>query len=662
MPRDSLPSEKAFQTSADALLAVSGLSSLFLALLFVFNSGAFARGGAPQDNRNYNVSANRNTANANVGVTERGESVLRGRVMYADTGQPVRRARVRLLSEGTPGLRFSATNRNGEFLFRELAGGRYFAVVDSPGVISPLLYVEDSREPPFARLASGRATSDFVEVNVTGTADAFVEIRARRGGVLTGRVTYEDGTAVAGARLNVFRRRGGAWASIAGPRDTPEMAIADSRGVYRVSGLPSGEYLVRASEPRVETKAEDEEEGAHGDTSLVAAYYPDANSLRNAEALRVTAGRETADVDIVFAERALHKITGRVSARRDGKPLGGVTLNLEPKGDLHVSPSSRPGVTRWSDGEGRWSIAGVPDGVYRLSISRHPLTAEEAGAVDEDSPRTRHFVTTELEVRVEGRDVGDLSVRLAEAGAVSGKIVAADRKEPPQWARVVLVPLTMRMGAPVGAPGAQADGGTRVGASAPLVTTESLTGMISEYGGPGYGSYYEIETGEFSLWRVPPGSAYVHVLLGPEESHYVKSIVWKGVDLMREPLRARDGDEIKDVRIVLGSDAGLLSGRVLAGAGGEAAGGGIQIALVPIEALRRRITGATRAARTDAEGRFRLTAGPGEYFLAVLRERKDGGPHGLTEADIRERASTLQRVILRPKERLSIDVALPGVR
>jgi hypothetical protein len=199
----------------------------------------------------------------------------------------------------------------------------------------------------------------------------------------------------------------------------------------------------------------------------------------------------------------------------------------------------------------------VPDGVYRLNVSRHPLLEGEEGEVEDESEEpagnVRYFITTELEVKVEGRDIRDFTIKLAEASVVYGKITVEGKNKPPPPATVVVAPLALikettavpAASATNTAAGAASSSPAAPGApdtSAPLVTAEALTAMLGDGGVDAYGSFYESESGEFSVWRVPPGSGYVHVLLEPEDTHYVKSIVWKGVDLMREPLRLNGGE------------------------------------------------------------------------------------------------------------------------
>src|SRR6185295_20285472 len=59
-----------------------------------------------------------------------GHSTVTGRAVYEDTGRPVRRAPVILLSTGgQAGTRSSVTNADGEFSFKNVSSGDYRVVV-----------------------------------------------------------------------------------------------------------------------------------------------------------------------------------------------------------------------------------------------------------------------------------------------------------------------------------------------------------------------------------------------------------------------------------------------------------------------------------------------------------------------------------------------------
>src|SRR6185295_7616578 len=86
---------------------------------------------------------------------------------------------------------------------------------------------------------------------VTAAAGQPVEIRLRRGAIISGRVVDQFGDPVAGARI--------AAQSPASARDNaPSIAVveSDDRGDYRLAGLPAGNVIVVVMTMRMTTTPE----------------------------------------------------------------------------------------------------------------------------------------------------------------------------------------------------------------------------------------------------------------------------------------------------------------------------------------------------------------------------------------------------------------------
>src|ERR1044072_4432082 len=74
-------------------------------------------------------------------------STMRGRVYYEDTGRPVRRASIMFLrsDSGGPGEISGLTDGDGNFLIKNVSAGTYFPVINAPGVVSPIAYLDFSK-------------------------------------------------------------------------------------------------------------------------------------------------------------------------------------------------------------------------------------------------------------------------------------------------------------------------------------------------------------------------------------------------------------------------------------------------------------------------------------------------------------------------------------
>ena len=118
---------------------------------------------------------------------------ISGRVIAADNGRPVKRARVFISAAELPGGRGVLTDDSGVFDFMEVPAGRYTLTVSKSGFVN-LSYGQ--RRPLQAgtplQLADGQQLKG-------------IEFRLPRGAVIAGHVYDEDGDAMPGIAVRVMR-------------------------------------------------------------------------------------------------------------------------------------------------------------------------------------------------------------------------------------------------------------------------------------------------------------------------------------------------------------------------------------------------------------------------------------------------------------------------
>ena len=162
--------------------------------------------------------------------------MMRGQIVAADNGTPIRRAQVRISSPDARESRVAATDAQGRFEIKELPAGRYTVTASKGGFVS-LQYGQ--------RRPSESGTP--IELGDGQTLDKLM-IALPRGSVLGGRITDEFGEPVANASVIAMRYSYAAGgrrltaASGSNSRDT-----TDDQGHYRLFGLPPGEYFVSAT-------------------------------------------------------------------------------------------------------------------------------------------------------------------------------------------------------------------------------------------------------------------------------------------------------------------------------------------------------------------------------------------------------------------------------
>src|SRR5262245_27515430 len=110
------------QAIAFASLAIAGVAAIALSAQQTQNR----RQQPPRD-----TSAQRPTSDA---TPEKGR--IAGRVLTADTGRPVSRARVFINAAEVPGGRGTLTDAEGAYAFTELPAGRYTVQVSKTGFVS----------------------------------------------------------------------------------------------------------------------------------------------------------------------------------------------------------------------------------------------------------------------------------------------------------------------------------------------------------------------------------------------------------------------------------------------------------------------------------------------------------------------------------------------
>lgn len=625
----------------------SGYSLLAaLIALIVFVSGAGAQSGRTQRDRVVG-SGNSGGPAPRPAPQQRGQSTVKGRVVYDETNEPVRGARVRISSrrgEGPAGA--TVTNERGEFRFDNLAAGEYYVIAtptDAPSVGAATFGIplpsgdHEADDAAFAAARRENETGSATEVSVDGTGEARVEIRMPRqpkGSTVTGRVAYEDGKPAARAQVTFLNRREIKGRMIGPTRLT---VLTDERGGYSMSGLPPGDYIVSAR--LQEARIIDKQGNVIGGGLVIHTYYPSATSAQSATPVHLDASQSLSDINITLVKRPTHTISGTLVSRSGGnRPLAGMHVRLRNRDDLDL-PFSAGADDRfiWTDAQGRFSFNNVMDGEYTISVgginSAPTLAGTMAGGQQPGRlplpPRMRDMgqvpdrfrrgagpvvIEKQQEVRVAGADVNNLTIELSEGGRISGRVVIEGEGRIP--ARLI-------------------------------ITSEMKPGerRPSAFARPD-------PNGDFEMTGVPEGPLSLDVIISPPQPLYVKSITSNGVDIRSQPLLIGDGTEIRDVLVVLSSDVATLTGRVLSNDGTPLRGATVMLA--PADGRGGRMSRGRLISVTDGGGRFIITAAPGEYAAVVW----SGRPPSDEEA-FRALAERAPRVSLQVGERKDLDLALP---
>ena len=316
--------------------------------------------------------------------TRSGTGAIRGRVVRADTGEPLRRVQIRIdewSAKDQSGPRSTMTDAKGRYELTQLPAGTYHLKATRGG------YVEMGygQRRPFER---GRP----VEV-AEGAVLENIDFAMPLGGVVTGRVVDELGEAVAQAYVSLARRR-----YVDGERQLVSQngSSTDDRGEFRIFGVPPGEYVMVA-------KFEVMEFGSRDRARYVPTYYPGTPAASEAQRVTVAAGQEASGIVIPLARATTTTLRGTV--RGSGQtPMGPLTFITAR--ELGGATADHHTGMATAANDGSFTIGGLLPGTYLI----------EARSMSEKEFASR-------EVVVDGSDVDGITLVLSEGVTARGRIV-----------------------------------------------------------------------------------------------------------------------------------------------------------------------------------------------------------------------------------------------
>jgi Carboxypeptidase regulatory-like domain len=210
-------------------------------------------------------------------------AVIRGAVVEHQTGKFLARATVVAQPiAGTPGNTVSMrTNVSGLFEFSALAPGTYVVKVSRPGFM-PLEYGQK------------RWNSAGLPLIVDDSVPAFLAMRLYRWAAISGTVVDENDIGLPEHDVVAYRNTR--------PPQLAARTRSDERGVYRISGLEPGQYLIR-------TAGAQYEEGA-----FLPTFGKESIPVENARVVDVDVDQQANNIDVRPLPGKLFKMAGTLVA------------------------------------------------------------------------------------------------------------------------------------------------------------------------------------------------------------------------------------------------------------------------------------------------------------------------------------------------------------
>jgi len=488
-------------------------------------------------------------------------STITGRVVADDSGNPVANARVSVTTSSGLAAPVTLTDADGRFSIARAA---------------------DGSRPVVVVAKTGYTRAD------TAAAERPLEIRLKRGAVISGRVVDEFGEPVDNVRVVAQADPKARLALASG-------ASTDDRGEYRLTGLPAGSFVVAVT--RVFGTI-DPATGRNREPDTI--FYPGTRSPGEAKALQLAPGDEQRRVDFVFpAQRpeppTLMVIRAAQAASRPQRsgpaPTGiirGRLVDADGRGVPRaiVQMLSPADVMQWqgmlADDRGLFEFRGVAAGTFQIMAGKNGYFNEL---------RT---------VSVADGGVGDpIDVRLARFAVITGRVVD-ELGEPIERVNVEVMDVVYEAGR------------RRLMPAGP----RSLTDEAGRY------RLFGLRRGQYVV------SAVAHGVASAELPGYARAF-YPGTT---NPAEARfvsvgAAEETGGIDFALSrARTFLVAGRVLDAAGGPTTGGGLQ--LIPAQGGSG-IVGAPAGARVADNGAFEFpNVTPGQYVVRADRGRKNGWTEG----------------------------------
>jgi hypothetical protein len=322
-------------------------------------------------------------------------ATVAGKVLRLDTGEPLKKARVTLQSNGKPDFSvLSVTDEQGQFIFENIAPGAYELEVSRDGYID----TEYGQKRPgtagaILALTSGQSVTDLV-------------FKLARTAAISGHVFDEDGEPLARAEVKTYRasRKPGHERE-----NYDDHVLTNDLGEFRIFDLSPGRYYVAVNFRHEDFFGRAPPPPAQGFAMGYApSYYPNTIDPAKAQVISVGPGDDIRPVDFFLHASRFFTVRGRVICAIPGNSEASRQVSLYPQGP-GLAQALGGIVDKFQLKDGSFVLRNVPPGSYDLFASYR-------------NGETNERLIARRPLEVANSDVDGVTITISRGMDISGRL------------------------------------------------------------------------------------------------------------------------------------------------------------------------------------------------------------------------------------------------